>query len=92
MAYSDSLFSVDMLKGRSAHENQEWLQKLPLMVKELESILYDAAPSLEAYRDTNTLRYRLRDLARSMFLERKSMPGNDCSMSLLEEQLSLFSF
>ena len=52
-----------MLKQRDKNAPQEWLNKLPQMVKQLEVSLYRSAPSFSAYADRLTLKQRLQRLA-----------------------------
>ena len=57
------LLSVQLLKQRDKNSSQEWLNKLPQMVKQLEVSLYRSAPSFDAYSDKSTLKHRLQLLA-----------------------------
>lgn len=66
---------VKLLKQKDKNASQEWLNKLPQMVKQLEVSLYRSAPSFEAYADTSTLKHRLQLLA--MEIARKTQQAKD---------------
>ena len=67
--------SVQLLKQRDTNSSQEWLNKLPQMVKQLEVSLYRSAPSFDAYSDKSTLKHRLQLLA--MEISKKTNHGDD---------------
>jgi len=54
---------VRLLQQRKPDAPQEWLKKLPQMAKRLEESLYRSAQSFVEYNDTNTLKFRLQQLA-----------------------------
>lgn len=54
---------VTYLQQRKPHARPEWIQKVPLMAKRLEDNLYRTARSFKEYKDHNTLRTRLQQLA-----------------------------
>lgn len=64
---------VRLLKQKDKNASQEWLNKLPQMVKQLEVSLYRSAPSFEAYADISTLKHRLQLLA--MEIAKKTQKG-----------------
>lgn len=66
---------VQLLKQRDKNSSQEWLNKLPQMVKQLEVSLYRSAPSFEAYADKSTLKQRLQRLA--MEIAKKTQNGQE---------------
>ena len=57
---------VKLLRLRRTDASPEWLKKLPEMARRLEDNLYRNAESNEAYRDTKTLKLRLREVAKQM--------------------------
>ena len=63
ISISISFHRVALLKQRDKNANQEWINKLPQMVKQLEVSLYRSAVSFEAYADKKTLKQRLQLLA-----------------------------
>jgi len=63
---------VQLLRQRKPNAPQEWLNKLPQMAKRLEESLYRAAPSFEAYKDVNTLKQRLQQLAMNIGMKTKT--------------------
>ncbi len=69
--------SVQLLKQRDKNSTQEWLNKLPQMVKQLEVSLYRSAASFEAYADKSTLKSRLQYLA--MEIAKKTQGEKDGS-------------
>ena len=71
-----SCYSVQLLKQRDKNSSQEWLNKLPQMVKQLEVSLYRSAPSFEAYADKSTLKHRLQLLAMEI-AKKTHLPGGD---------------
>ena len=80
------------LRGGGKEESSEWMNKVPVMVEMLESLLYNSASSLEEYRDESTLKERVYLISADL-LQIKRHSGEDCSMmGDLEEQLKLFSF
>ena len=84
---------IDLLKDRVSNAEQSWIDKLPLMVEMLESLLYTSAPSLAVYIDQHTLKERLHRVSMEMVQEIRSQTnGEDASIALLEEQLNLFTF
>ena len=66
-------YSVTLLKQRDKNSSQEWLNKLPQMVKQLEVSLYRSAESFEAYADKSTLKQRLQVLG--MEIAKKTHPN-----------------
>ena len=56
-------YSVRLLQQRRPDAPQEWLKKLPQTAKWLEESLYRSAQSFVEYNDTNTLKFRLQQLA-----------------------------
>jgi len=68
---------VQLLKQRDKNSSQEWLNKLPQMVKQLEVSLYRSAPSYEAYSDTTTLKSRLQELAIQISKKTNHQSGDD---------------
>ena len=63
---------VQLLQQRKPNAPQEWLNKLPQMAKRLEESLYRSAPSFEAYKDVNTLKQRLQQLAMNIGMKTKN--------------------
>ncbi len=72
-------FSVQLLKQRDKNSSQEWLNKLPQMVKQLEVSLYRSAPSFEAYADRSTLKHRLQLLAMEIAKKTHTSGGDERS-------------
>lgn len=68
---------VQLLKQRDKNSSQEWLNKLPQMVKQLEVSLYRSAPSFEAYADRSTLKQRLQRLAMEIAKKTQNGPDDD---------------
>lgn len=65
---------VSLLQQRRPNASEDWQQKLPNMGRRLEDALYLKANSLEEYRDINTLKHRLQQLAQQM--NSKNTPQN----------------
>lgn len=54
---------MEILQEMNENESEDWIVKLPEMVKQLEETLYRSAPSFAAYADKSTLKGRLQSLA-----------------------------
>ena len=79
-----SIFSISLHKARRNDTPQEWLDKIPQMVKQLELSLYRSALCLEEYTDATTLRSRLQELATQILKKashRSSCIGREISSS-----------
>jgi len=76
---------------KKTQPTKEWLQQLPHKARKLEERLYRNATSLEAYLDRNTLKSRLKKLARiitKQFLETKRLRGHQHFKSLRSSETS----
>lgn len=70
---------MKLLKRQDTSMPPEWQSKLPLIVKQLEVVLYRSAQSFATYSDTSTLKERLRLVALESshkFRNRRNMQAN----------------
>uniref|UniRef100_A0A6S8EDF0 histone acetyltransferase n=1 Tax=Aureoumbra lagunensis TaxID=44058 RepID=A0A6S8EDF0_9STRA len=71
-----------LLQARKPNAPPEWMQKLPQMARRLEESLFRTANSFDAYRDTQTLKKRLQDLAMKMGLRAQQQKQNETKATI----------
>ena len=87
--YREQMVQTMVQLIRELHNDQtgppasNWEEKLPLMVEQLELVLYCSAPTFEAYIDEQTIKSRLQNVAFEMADERDA---EDCDTLDLDEQ------
>jgi len=81
---------VEMFQ-RERNGSREWLEKLPIMARQLEVSLYRGARSFEAYMDMSTLRRRLNQIAEEVSVKANGRSGSSTSSNNGRDRQSSFT-